>query len=393
MYLILGSNSPRRKELLANAGFKFEIVTSDVDEKVFGITPEDTVLQIAKKKSDGVFKKINSENAVVLCADTIVVLDGITYGKPVDRFDARRMINRLQGKTHTVFTGVIVRTQDSEKSFVEKTNVTIDSMSYSEVEEYVSTTEPYDKAGAYAIQGLFGKYIKNIEGDYNNVIGLPIDKVKEILNEYDFTINNIPSPILQPIKEEKTISHCSKCGNTVDKGTNFCPQCGNQIRATEAKPLISICPNCQLENKSTFSYCRGCGTFLKTKRYEHTQPWQCQVCGKQNTPHKEFCEQCGATLDKELTIIRVDENKKSNSKAKFARMSMIFGIISMAISFIFASFLGVPGIGLGITGLIFGIIGLKAYEKAQAIIGIITSSIGIIMTIYFTISLWSNIYY
>lgn len=184
MKLILASKSPRRKEILAQAGYQFEIVVSNVDENVEEDKAEDKVLAIAKKKGLDIYSKLNQEQeSVILSADTIVVLDNIILGKPKDKEDARNMISLLNGKTHQVYTAVYIKGKNIEYQFLEKTDVDIVTMTKEEIEEYINTKEPYDKAGSYAIQGIFSKYISNINGDYYNVMGLPICKVNSILKK------------------------------------------------------------------------------------------------------------------------------------------------------------------------------------------------------------------
>ena len=184
MKLVLASKSPRRKEILAQAGYEFEIVVSNVDENVEEEKAEDKVLAIAKKKGLDIYSKINqAEDSVILSADTIVLLDNIILGKPKDKEDARNMISLLNGKTHQVYTAVYIKGKNIEYQFLEKTDVDIVPMNIEEIEEYINTKEPYDKAGSYAIQGIFSKYISAINGDYYNVMGLPICKVNSILKK------------------------------------------------------------------------------------------------------------------------------------------------------------------------------------------------------------------
>ncbi|MBO7079532.1 MAG: septum formation protein Maf [Bacilli bacterium] len=178
--LILGSKSPRRQEILAMAGYKFKVVVSDIDENVCADSITDMSLKIAKKKCDAIFKDYKDD--IVVCADTIVVINDIVLGKPKDKADARYMINMIQGKCHEVYTSVIVKAKGFEKEFLEKTKVYVRNMTSAEIEEYINMTEPYDKAGAYAIQGYFAKYIEAIDGDYYNVMGLPICSLSKILD-------------------------------------------------------------------------------------------------------------------------------------------------------------------------------------------------------------------
>ena len=180
MNLILASKSPRRKELLTQAGFQFTIDVSNVDETVEEINPVDKVLAIAKKKGLDVFKK-HKEDAIILSADTIVVINDEVLGKPKDKDDARIMIKKLQNNVHQVFTAIYIKSKNHEDLFVEKTDVVVGKMTEEEIEEYINTAEPYDKAGGYGIQGIFSRYISSINGDYYNVMGLPIYKVRQAL--------------------------------------------------------------------------------------------------------------------------------------------------------------------------------------------------------------------
>lgn len=185
MNLILASKSPRRKELLTQAGYQFKIMVSDVDETVDETNPIEKVLAIAKKKGNDVFNKYNFNDVVILSADTIVVINNEVLGKPKNVDDARLMIKKLQNNVHQVYTAVYIKSQNNEDCFVEKTDVSVGEMTEEEIEEYINTSEPYDKAGGYGIQGIFSRYISSIKGDYYNVMGLPIYKVREVLKKYN----------------------------------------------------------------------------------------------------------------------------------------------------------------------------------------------------------------
>lgn len=185
--LILASASPRRQELLRQIGLKFQVVPADVDEQSQGETPVQTVKELARRKAYYVAEQVRNDGCI-LGADTVVVFDGQIMGKPVDREEAVSMLSSLQGNTHSVFTGVCaVKKQGKEIQeilFAEETKVTIYKMEMWEIETYVDTLEPMDKAGAYGIQGIFAKYIQCIQGDYNNVVGLPVSRIyQEILKE------------------------------------------------------------------------------------------------------------------------------------------------------------------------------------------------------------------
>ena len=182
MKLILASSSPRRAEILANAGLPFSVLSSAVDESPYpGETPAALVQRLANAKADLVTARAVGP-AIILAADTVVVLDDKILGKPSSIEDARHMLQQLGGRTHSVLTGVaLVRLPDGERrQFIESTLVHFRPITDEELSSYLATEEPYDKAGAYAIQGQAGRYIPRIEGCYFNVVGLPLSRV---LNE------------------------------------------------------------------------------------------------------------------------------------------------------------------------------------------------------------------
>ena len=179
MKLILASSSPRRAEILANAGLPFSVLSSAVDESPYaGETPAALVQRLANAKADLVTARAVGP-AVVLGADTVVVLDDKVLGKPRSTEEARHMLQRLSGRTHSVLTGVaLVRLPDGERrEFTESTLVHFRPITEEELSSYLSTEEPYDKAGAYAVQGQAGRYIPRIEGCYFNVVGLPLSRL------------------------------------------------------------------------------------------------------------------------------------------------------------------------------------------------------------------------
>ena len=182
MKLVLASKSPRRSEILKNAGIDFTVRVADADETIpEGTKPEDAVVFLAARKAMAVPRE-NDE--VVLGADTVVVLDDMILGKPKDRDDAFNMIKRLSGRVHSVFTGVCAIGNGISLTFAEETKVEFYPLSDNEIYDYINTNEPYDKAGAYGIQGLASKFIRGIEGDYFNVVGLPISSVyKKIIKK------------------------------------------------------------------------------------------------------------------------------------------------------------------------------------------------------------------
>jgi len=170
--LVLASQSPRRSEILRQAGISFTIRAVPVDETPNpGERPEDYVQRLAEAKARAVQ---SAPDEVVLGADTTVVIDGEMLGKPVDEADARRMLATLEGRRHLVMTGICLKRGDETVRDWAETKVWFASMSAAEIEEYVAGGEPMDKAGAYAIQGLASKFVEKIEGCYANVMGLPI---------------------------------------------------------------------------------------------------------------------------------------------------------------------------------------------------------------------------
>ena len=185
MRLILASASPRRAQILRDAGLAFSIISSAVDETpIPGEAPNDLVLRLANAKSELVAAR-SVGPAIVIAADTVVVLEGQILGKPRSTDDARHMLEKLSGRTHSVVTGVsLIRLPDVEpRSFVETTLVHFDRLSANEITRYLATDEPHDKAGAYAIQGRAGRYIPRIEGCYYNVVGLPLARLLSELHE------------------------------------------------------------------------------------------------------------------------------------------------------------------------------------------------------------------
>ena len=186
--LILASASPRRQELLRSAGFAFRVQASDVPEmELSGETPSECAVRLAREKALAVGQRF--PNDVVLGADTIVVVDGAMLGKPANEVDAARMLRLLSGRTHEVITGVcVLAATDGGKRELrtasERTVVTMARFSEREIADYVATGEPMDKAGGYAIQGIASRWIPRIEGDYTNVVGLPIALVSKVLQEF-----------------------------------------------------------------------------------------------------------------------------------------------------------------------------------------------------------------
>ena len=183
--IILASKSPRRRELLAQAGYEFDIIPSEKEELMEGGTAENIVTNLARVKANDVYNRFKEKNPIVIGADTIVVYKGEIFGKPKSQDDATRMLKQLSGKTHEVMTGVCIVSSDKKIAFCETTKVTFYELTEQEIETYINTGDPLDKAGAYGIQGVFAKHIKGIVGDYYNVVGLPISRIYQELKKYE----------------------------------------------------------------------------------------------------------------------------------------------------------------------------------------------------------------
>lgn len=195
--LILASGSPRRKELLEQIGADFEILPAKGEEVITSDIPSQVVMELSAQKAEEVAGRYEKElvvekvcwedrkTVVILGADTVVAYENKILGKPKDEADAVRMLQMLAGNTHSVFTGVTLLIEQAgkreKKTFFAETKVTMYPMSKEEIEAYVATREPMDKAGAYGIQGKCAAYIERIEGDYNNVVGLPVSLVYQTL--------------------------------------------------------------------------------------------------------------------------------------------------------------------------------------------------------------------
>ena len=179
MRLLLASASPRRAEILRNAGLPFLVLSSAVDETpIPGESPHDLVQRLAAAKAELVAARAVGP-AIVVAADTVVTLEGAILGKPRTTQDARQMLEKLSGRTHSVLTGVtLIRLPDAERrQFVEITQVHFASLSDQDIVRYLASGEAFDKAGAYAIQGMAGRFIPRIEGCYFNVVGLPLARL------------------------------------------------------------------------------------------------------------------------------------------------------------------------------------------------------------------------
>lgn len=203
--IILASASPRRSELFKQIGLSFRVCVSDCEEKITERLPERVVCELSGRKARDVWKKLEEERRavrggryeaaeagkpVVIGADTVVAYGGRILGKPSDKAEAAEMLTLLAGNTHQVYTGVTFCYQEDgakkEHTFYEMTKVVLYPMNREEIDRYIATGEPMDKAGAYGIQGFFASYVKEIHGDYNNVVGLPVGRVYQELKEKRF---------------------------------------------------------------------------------------------------------------------------------------------------------------------------------------------------------------
>ena len=195
--IVLASGSPRRKELLAKTGLKFSVVVSGGEEKAETSDPAETVEKLSLDKASAVADLLQAEKEpqLIIGADTVVACDGEILGKPSDREDAFRMLWKLQGQTHQVYTGVTLLLKKKHTwqahTFSEKTDVQFYPVSREELLAYIETGEPMDKAGSYGIQGGFGIYLKGICGDYNNVVGLPVGRLVYELKKLGIDIRGI----------------------------------------------------------------------------------------------------------------------------------------------------------------------------------------------------------
>ncbi|MDR0793204.1 MAG: Maf family nucleotide pyrophosphatase [Chitinophagaceae bacterium] len=181
--IILASKSPRRKQLLEWAEVPFKIITQDTDEDYPATLPvHDIPVYIAKKKAKAVQEKINNNKATILAADTIVVINNKVIGKPINRAEAIATLKLLSGQVHEVITGVVILKEEKEVFFSEITQVEFHPLTKEQIIFYIDKYQPYDKAGAYAIQEWIGVVgIKNIKGDFYNVMGLPVSRVVPLL--------------------------------------------------------------------------------------------------------------------------------------------------------------------------------------------------------------------
>lgn len=184
MKIVLASQSPRRQDLLGQMGLEFTTRSPQIDEDAFqGRDARDLVQTLSREKARWVAAQLPGD-PIVIGADTVVVRDGTILGKPKDPADARAMLASLSGRTHQVYTGVTVCQGDKVVTQAEETQVTFRPLTQQEIACYVATGEPMDKAGAYGIQGLGGLLVAGIQGDYHNVVGLPVCRLGQILRDF-----------------------------------------------------------------------------------------------------------------------------------------------------------------------------------------------------------------
>ena len=185
--LILASNSPRRKELLAGLDVQFEVrVLQGIDEGYPATLPTAEIAEYIAQKKAAAYRETIAADELVITADTIVVLDDEVLGKPKDAADARRMLRELSGRTHQVITGVVLTTRERQEHFSVVSDVTFKQLTDSEIDYYVDTYRPMDKAGAYGIQEWIGYVgVTRLEGSYFNVMGLPVQRIYEALKRFE----------------------------------------------------------------------------------------------------------------------------------------------------------------------------------------------------------------
>lgn len=191
--IILASASPRRRELLAQIGLEFTVMPSDIEENPVSTLPQDVVIELSKEKARDVWGRTGEagrRGQLVLSADTVVSIEGEILGKPRDEADAVRMLGMLSGKEHHVYTGVTMiwindEGKQEEYSFYVCTGVLMYRIDRAEIEDYVRSGEPMDKAGAYGVQGRVAAYIKAIRGEYSNVVGLPVGRLYQEMKAWD----------------------------------------------------------------------------------------------------------------------------------------------------------------------------------------------------------------
>ena len=186
--IILASGSPRRREILSDLGAEFTVITADVDESCDEKDPERLAASLAMRKGLAVYEKLKLDGSPfvscpIISADTVVFCDGEIMGKPKNASDAKRMLKTLSGRAHSVSTGICVISNGQPFCDSVTTKVFVDSLSDAEIDAYISTGDPFDKAGSYGIQGIFSKHINKIEGCYFNVVGLPVNSLSHLFKK------------------------------------------------------------------------------------------------------------------------------------------------------------------------------------------------------------------
>ena len=184
MNYILASASPRRREILSSLGFDFKVITSDVDESSDITDPSELVCELSRRKALAVRDALNDNNSMIIACDTVVAIDKKILGKPVDEADARNMLHTLSGSSHSVYSGLCLVKGNKIKSDFCRTDVYFDLLDKNDIDCYIASSEWTDKAGAYGIQGKAGMFVKKIDGCYFNVVGLPINLLKNMLKEF-----------------------------------------------------------------------------------------------------------------------------------------------------------------------------------------------------------------
>lgn len=192
MTLILASGSQRRRELMTMCGYDYEVKISNVDEALDERNPKDFALRLAKIKATDVYNRCfeeygKDEELVVVGADTIIAYNGEIIGKPNDKFEAKRILKTLSGNSHTVCTGLAVVSSKGTQSKLCESTVKVAKMTEEEIDAYIASGEPMDKAGAYGIQGAFGMFVESISGDYYTVVGLPLATLYKMLKDIGIT--------------------------------------------------------------------------------------------------------------------------------------------------------------------------------------------------------------
>src|SRR5699024_10917448 len=182
MKIILGSSSPRRQSLLKQVGISFEVEVPNVDEKLITSTdPQTKVIETARLKADALQLP---ENTTIITGDTVVSFNNEIFEKPTSKEEARKMINAISGNTHEVYSAAIIKSRDFEEKIISKASVSFFSLSHQEIEDYINTDEPYDKARAYGIQDFGASFVESIQGDYYTIVGLPIARVYRALKKH-----------------------------------------------------------------------------------------------------------------------------------------------------------------------------------------------------------------